>query len=145
MQQQAIDPRPQIQAVVVPDVRPPSRRGFTLIELLVVLVIMAILMGMAVPHYFQGVERSKEAVLRQNLFLVRESIDKYLADHGRYPPTLDDLVEKRYLRSAPADPVAGNATSWVIVPPREPGLAGVYDIRSGAQGRALDGSAYGDW
>jgi general secretion pathway protein G len=116
-----------------------------LIELPVVLVIMAILMGMAVPHYFQGVERSKEAVLRQNLFLVRESIDRYFADHGRYPPALEDLVEKRYLRSAPADPVTGSTSTWVVVPPREPGLPGVYDIRSGAQGKALDGSSYADW
>ena len=120
-------------------------RGFTLIEILVVLAIMGVLMSLAVPRYFQGVVRSKETVLRQNLFQVRESIDKYFADTGRYPARLEELVEKRYLRAAPVDPITESASTWIIVPPRDPALTGVYDIHSGAKGQGLDGSEYGVW
>lgn len=109
------------------------------------LAIMVLLMSLAVPRYFNSVDRSKETVLRQNLFQVRESLDKYFADTGRYPEKLEDLVVKHYLRASPVDPVTGSTTTWVVVPPRDPAKAGVYDIRSGAPGKALDGTAYGDW
>lgn len=89
-------------------------RGFTLIEILVVLAILALLLSIAAPRYFGSVDRSKETVLKQNLFQIRESLDKYFADTGRYPDSLEDLVTKHYLRSAPVDPVTGSALrgSW---------------------------------
>lgn len=129
----------------VSPVTPSRRSGFTLIEVLVVLAIMGVLMSLAVPRYYRGVERSKETVLRQNLFQVRESIDKYFADTGRYPAKLEELVEKRYLRAPPLDPITESATTWIVVPPRDPAQTGVYDIHSGAKGQGLDGSAYGVW
>jgi general secretion pathway protein G len=122
-----------------------SKNGFTLIELLVVMAIIAMLLTIVVPRYFNSVENSKEAVLRQNLALTREALDKYYGDHNRYPDSLDDLVSKKYLRSLPADPITGNATAWLIFPPDAPDKGAVFDIRSGAPGNARDGSAYRDW
>jgi general secretion pathway protein G len=122
-----------------------ERCGFTLIELLVVLAILALLLSLAAPRYFSSVERSKETVLRHNLAQVREAIDKHFADTGKYPNLLEDLVSKRYLRSTPEDPVAGNSASWIVVPPADPAKGGVYDVKSGAPGRAQDGSAFSDW
>ncbi len=122
-----------------------AQKGFTLIELLVVMAIIATLLTIAVPRYFHSVERSREAVLQQNLALTREALDKFYGDNNRYPDSLEDLVSKRYLRSLPADPFTGNATSWLIVPPDSAEKGGVFDIRSGAPGNARDGSAYKDW
>ncbi|MHB1145299.1 MAG: type II secretion system protein [Thiobacillus sp.] len=120
------------------------KRGFTLIELLVVLAIIATLLTLAAPRYFQHVERSKEAVLRENLATVRDAIDQYHADAGAWPPTLESLTEKRYMRAVPTDPLTGRADTWQIVPPPA-GEAGVYDIRSGAEGTGRDGQPYTDW
>ena len=120
------------------------KRGFTLIELLVVLAIVATLLTLAVPRYFQHVERSKEAVLRDNLATVRDAIDKYHADAGVWPPTLESLAEKRYLRTVPTDPITERADTWQIVSPPG-GEAGVYDLHSGAEGTAVNGQAYADW
>jgi general secretion pathway protein G len=122
-----------------------ATKGFTLIELLVVMAIIATLLTIAVPRYFRSVEKSREAVLLQNLALTRGALDKFYGDNGRYPERLEDLVTKRYLRSLPADPFTGNATSWLIVPPEAADKGGVFDIRSGAPGNARDGSAYRDW
>ena len=122
-----------------------AKNGFTLIELLVVMAIIATLLTIAVPKYFHSVEKSKEAVLHQNLTLTREVLDKYYGDNGKYPDSLEELVTKKYLRSLPQDPFTGNATAWLIVPPDSPEKGGVYDIRSGAPGNARDGSAYKDW
>ena len=122
------------------------RSGFTLIELLVVLAIIGTLITIALPKYLHSVERSREAVLHQDLRTMRTAIDQYLADTGRYPATLDDLVKSRYLRSLPEDPVTGLATTWVsVAPPEGVASAGVYDIRSGAQGLSLEGTAYAQW
>ncbi len=120
-------------------------RGFTLIELLVVMVIIATLLTIAAPRYFHSVERSREAVLRQNLSLMREALDKYYGDNGRYPDALDDLVSKRYLRSLPVDPLTGSARSWLVVEPGASDKGRVYDVRSGAPGNARDGSRFADW
>ena len=120
------------------------KRGFTLIELLVVLAIVATLLTLAVPRYFQHVERSKEAVLRENLATVRDAIDQYHADTGSWPSTLESLAEKRYLRALPTDPITERADTWQLVPPPDGG-SGVYDIHSGAEGTGLDGQAYADW
>lgn len=120
------------------------KRGFTLIELLVVLAIVATLLTLAVPRYFQHVERSKEAVLKENLAAVRDAIDKYHADTNTWPPSLGMLAERRYLRSVPVDPITERADTWQTVPPPD-GEAGVYDLRSGAEGAGLDGVPYADW
>jgi general secretion pathway protein G len=121
------------------------RTGFTLIELLVVMAVIATLLTLAIPRYFSSVDRSKEAVLRENLNTVRDAIDKFHADRGRYPDSLPDLVTKRYLRSVPMDPIAESDSAWVIVPPPQGvGDGAVYDVRSGAQGSTLDGKAYSE-
>jgi general secretion pathway protein G len=120
-------------------------KGFTLIELLVVMVIISTLLTIAVPRYFNSVERSKETVLRQDLALMRDSLDKYFGDNGKYPDALEDLVSKKYLRSLPADPITGSSETWVIVSPDTQEKGRVFDVKSGAPGRARDGTAYGDW
>ncbi|MDB5804008.1 MAG: prepilin-type N-terminal cleavage/methylation protein [Betaproteobacteria bacterium] len=123
-----------------------QQRGFTLIELVVVMAIVALLVSIAAPRYFRSVERARENVLRQNLSLMRDAIDKFNSDNGRYPETIADLATKRYIRKVPDDPLTGSDGTWVIVqPPESSGLSGVYDIKSGAEGTALDGSQYSSW
>jgi len=124
---------------------PTRRDGFTLIELLVVMSVIALLLTIAVPRYFHSVDKAKEAVLKENLMQLRGSIDQFYADRGAYPSRLDDLVDKEYLRSVPVDPFTESRATWVIIPPREPGMSGVFDIKSGAEGTARDGSHYADW
>ncbi|HLP97447.1 MAG TPA: prepilin-type N-terminal cleavage/methylation domain-containing protein [Sideroxyarcus sp.] len=121
------------------------KNGFTLIELLVVMTIIATLLTIAVPRYFHSVEKSREAVLHQNLAVTRAALDKFYGDTGRYPDSLEELVGKKYLRSLPDDPFTGNAASWLIIAPDAADKGGVFDIRSGAPGNARDGSAYKDW
>ena len=121
------------------------RNGFTLIELLVVMAIIASLLSIAVPRYFTSLEKSRETVLRSDLAQMRDSIDKYYGDRGKYPDTLEDLVTKHYLRSIPEDPITRSATSWVVVPPDDGKDGGVFDVKSGAPGSGLDGTNYGDW
>jgi general secretion pathway protein G len=125
--------------------RRPHSSGFTLVELLVVMTVIALLLTLAVPRYINSVEKSREAVLRANLSLTRETLDKYYGDNGKYPDALDALVSGKYLRSLPLDPITGSSGTWVLVPPDVPEKGGVFDIRSGAAGRALDGSEYKDW
>lgn len=120
-------------------------RGFTLIELLVVMAVIALLLTLISPRYFDSVQRSKEAVLRQNLHALRDVIDKYHGDNGRYPDALSDLIAKKYIREIPRDPITDSAGSWIIVPPDAPNSGGVYDVHSGAEGLSRDGSAYKDW
>lgn len=120
------------------------RQGFTLIELLVVMAIIATLLTLAAPRYFQHVQRAKEAVLKENLAVTRDAIDKYRADTGRYPADLGTLVERRYLRGLPTDPLTERTDTWLELRPPS-GEPGLYDVRSGAEGAALDGYAYADW
>ncbi len=120
------------------------RRGFTLIELLVVLAIIALMLTLAVPRYFHSVDTAKERILAENLHATRDAIDKFYGDTGRYPDSLDELVEKRYLRSLPFDPVTDSTASWVIVPPEEQFKGEVYDIKSSAQGSNHDGTPFGN-
>ncbi len=122
-----------------------KKSGFTLIELLVVLVIIATLLSIAVPRYFSSLEKSREAVLQQNLALLRETLDKYYGDQGRYPDALDELVNSKYLRSVPVDPMTDSNATWVSIPPDQPEMGGVYDVKSGAQGIARDGTEYRNW
>ena len=124
-----------------------SRRlsGFTLIELIVVMLIIAMLASLAVPRYFGSVQKSKDAVLKENLTLMRDALDKFYGDNDKYPATLDDLVSRKYLRNIPRDPVTESTSTWITVPPEDPDKGGVYDVHSGAEGNAADGSPYKEW
>lgn len=119
--------------------------GFTLIELMVVMAIIALLLTLAVPRYFNSVERAREAVLKEDLAQMRDAIDKYYGDRNQYPDALDDLVEKKYLRRIPPDPITDSAQTWVVVPPEDAAKGAVFDVKSGAPGTALDGTNYSDW
>jgi general secretion pathway protein G len=123
-----------------------SLRGFTLIELLVVLAIVALLLTLAAPRYLQSIDASRETLLIENLRITRNVIDSFLADTGRYPESLDELVERRYLRTLPHDPVLDDATAWQVVPvPSSSGIGGaVFDLRSSAPGTTRDGIPYAD-
>ncbi|CAM2139381.1 general secretion pathway protein G [Pararobbsia alpina] len=123
--------------------RPGRARGFTLIELLLVLAIVSLLLTLALPQYFHSIDASKEKVLAENLLVTRDAIDKFYGDVGRYPDSLDELVDKHYLRALPVDPITDSTTTWIIVAPEEQFPGKVYDIKSGAEGSTLDGQAYG--
>jgi len=122
-----------------------ARFGFTLIELLVVMAIIATLIAIAVPRYFGSIEKSKEAVLKQDLSTMRDAIDKYYGDTGSYPSALDDLVTKKYLRNIPIDPITDTTATWITVAPEDAGKGGVYDVHSGAPGNGRDGTPYSSW
>jgi general secretion pathway protein G len=120
-------------------------RGFTLIELLVVLGIVALLLTLAVPRFFPSVDKTKETILAENLRTTRTMIDQFYADTGRYPESLEQLVEKKYLPRVPFDPVADSDALWVIVPPEDATRGSVYDIHSGAEGKGRNGKPYSEW
>jgi general secretion pathway protein G len=124
-----------------------SRRtaGFTLIELLVVMSIIGVLLTIAVPRYFRTVQRSKETVLRNDLSVVRESIDKYYGDLGQYPEALAALVDRHYIRTVPVDPFTKSAESWLMVASDDPDHPGVRDIHSGSPDSSSDGSPFVSW
>ena len=122
-----------------------SAAGFTLIELLVVMTIIGVLLTIAVPRYFRTVERSKETVLRHDLAVVRESIDKYYADIGQYPDALPALVDKHYIRNVPVDPFTKSAESWLMIASEDPDHPGVRDIHSGSPDTGSDGSPFVSW
>jgi len=122
-----------------------SRPGFTLIELLVVMSIIAVLLTLAVPRYFGSLDKSREAVLKEDLFQLRDAIGKYYGDKGKYPESLDALATEKYLRKIPIDPITDSGATWLTIPPDDPQKGGIYDVRSGAQGKASDGTAYAEW
>lgn len=119
--------------------------GFTLIELIVVLTIIGVLLTIAVPRYFSSLERSRETILRQDLSVMRDALDKYSADKGHFPEALEALVTDKYLRSIPVDPYTKKADSWVVLQSDDADAPGVKDLHSGAQGNARDGTAYATW
>ncbi len=119
--------------------------GFTLIELLVVMAIIATLLSIVAPRYFNSLEKAKEAVLRQDLGIMRNAIDQFYSDFGKYPIDLMELVDKRYLRRIPIDPLTESDQTWIEVPPDNEEETGVYDVHSGYSGRASDGSFYEEW
>jgi general secretion pathway protein G len=111
-----------------------TSKGFTLVELMVVLTVIALLLSVVVPDYVGRMKRAEEAVLKENLVVMRDALDKHYADAGKYPRSLEELVSKRYLRAIPADPFTQSPTTWVAVPPNDPQRGGIYDIRSPAKG-----------
>ena len=111
-----------------------KKRGFTLVELMVVLTVIALLLSVVVPDYVGRMKRAEEAVLQENLALMRDALDKHYADAGRYPGSIQELVSKRYLRSIPADPFTRSPATWVAVPPADPKKGGVFDVHSAAKG-----------
>jgi general secretion pathway protein G len=128
----------------------PRQRGFTLIELLIVVTLIVVLAGIGLSTYSASVARAKEAVLRENLFRMRDSIDQYYADKGSYPPDLSSLVTEKYMRQIPRDPFTDSTDTWQVVmsepDPANPNAPpGVYDVKSGAEGVALDGTPYSDF
>jgi general secretion pathway protein G len=142
----------------VASVRPgPCRRltirgsqGFTLIELLIVIALITILASMGIVQYRNSVQSAKESVLRTDLFRMRDAIDQYYADKAKYPASLDALVSDGYLRKIPEDPITKSAATWQTVPaeadPGNPSAEpGIYDVKSGAPGTGVDGSAYSDY
>ena len=124
--------------------------GFTLIELLVVIALISILAAMGVVQYRNSIQSAKESVLKTDLFRMRDAIDQYYADKNKYPASLDALVSEGYLRKIPEDPITKSADTWQTTPaepdPSNPSAEpGIYDVKSGAQGQALDGTSYADW
>jgi general secretion pathway protein G len=127
-----------------------SQNGFTLIEVLIVVTMLVILASMGMVQYQNSVQRTREAVLKEDLFRMRDAIDQYHADKGTYPPALDSLVSGGYLRKVPEDPFTQSSETWVPVPaepdPNNPvAEPGVFDVKSGSEKVGLDGSKYGEW
>lgn len=127
-----------------------SARGFTLIELVIVMVLIAILAGMSMYNNKNAITRTKEAVLKEDLFRMRDAIDQYYADKGKYPANLEALVTDQYLRGLPKDPFTDPTTTWQEIPaepdPNNPSAEpGIFDVKSGSEKSALDGSKYSDW
>lgn len=121
-------------------------RAFTLIELLVVMAIIATLLSIAAPRYFDHLDRAREATLRQSLEVMRDAIDKYHADTGKWPENIEALVSKRYLRKVPVDPMTGSGETWLLVePPSGDDGGGVWDVHSGSEDTAKDGTRYAEW
>ena len=125
-------------------------RGFTLLELIVVMTLIGLLVGIAIPAYRDATQRAKEATLSTDLARMRQAIDEYHTDKGEYPSVLEDLVSAGYLRALPRDPITESAATWVIeYAPwemvEEGQIAGVFDVRSGAEGEGLNGVPYTEW
>lgn len=122
------------------------RKGFTLIEVLVVLAITATLLSIVTPRFFHSIDRAKETTLKHDLNVMREAIDKFYSDRNAYPNTLDELVQYKYLRAIPPDPITESGATWLITPPPDLNEKGaVYEIHSGATGIAEDGTPYANW
>jgi general secretion pathway protein G len=119
-----------------------STRAFTLIEMLVVMTIVALLLTLALPRYFSSIDRSKVTVLQENLRIIRVSLDRFYADKGRYPENLEELVEKKYLRSVPVDPITESNKNWIAISPSDTEQHGIADVKSGATGQSPEGKNY---
>lgn len=125
-------------------------RGFTLIELMIVMAIISVLLAIAVPVYQKSIMRSKESVLRNNLFTLRNMIDEYTIDKQKAPETLDDLVSEGYLRQIPQDPITNSNETWKITMEDTPiggsnSPPGIFDVHSGSDKTSLEGTPYADW
>ena len=127
-----------------------NRRGFTLIELMIVMSIIGILAAIAVPNYRTGLIKARETVLREDLYNFRSTIDQFNADQGKYPDSLQDLTDKKYLRELPKDPFTGKNDTWVVVEPTQPSegteiKGSVYDVHSGSNLIGTNGVPYNEW
>ena len=122
-----------------------DEKGFTLIELMIVMSIVAILLTIAQPTYRGSKLRAQEAVLMENLFTLRDVIDQFYVDKGRYPDSLEELKDIGYLRGIPKDPFTGSAENWQLIPPPEGIEGGLYDVHSGSNRIAKDGTPYNEW
>lgn len=128
----------------------PNNRGFTLIELMIVVSIIGILAAIAAPNYQWGIIRAKEAVLRETLYNFRTTIDQFNADQGKYPDSLQELADKKYLHNIPDDPFTKNKDSWQIIAPPAPTdgsevKGSVYDVKSGSSLVGTNGVPYNEW
>jgi general secretion pathway protein G len=125
-----------------------GERGFTLLELITVISLIAILTAIALPNYKAAIIQAKEAVLREDLFQFRDRIDQYYADKGKYPESLEALMEQGYLRAIPADPMTG-APDWTVIPaepdPDDPDVTGIYDVKSSSASTSASGTPYSEW
>ncbi len=119
-----------------------NRQGFTLIEVLIVMALVALLLTIAIPRLFGSLEKSRETALQENLKVMRTSLDKYYADKGRYPESLDQLVLDRYLREVPLDPITESSSTWITEPATGQDISGIADVKSGATGNASDGKSF---
>ena len=126
---------------------PTRRKGFTLIELIVVLAIIALLVAIVTPRYYRTVDNAREASLKTSLNVMRDAIDKFAADKGRYPESLDELMTRGYLRQIPEDPITGQKESWQMLPPPSDSVmkGNMADVRSGASGQAQNGTPFNTW
>jgi len=122
-----------------------DRRGYTLIEMMIVISIISILATMALPSFQKQLVRAKETNLRRSLFIMRDTIDQYFADHGRYPDSLQDLESGKYVRQIPMDPITGSPDTWITIPPEGFAEGNIYDVHSGSNKVSLDGTPYNEW
>jgi general secretion pathway protein G len=138
------------EALLKPEPSNRRRFGFTLIELMIVMAVIAVLMSIAVPIYTRSIQRSKESVLKNNLFTLRTVIDEYTYDKQKAPQTLQDLVSDGYLRQVPTDPITGSADSWKLIMEDQGNtvnqtMPGIFDVRSGSDLTSLEGTQYSEW
>jgi general secretion pathway protein G len=129
-----------------------TKKGFTLIEILIVFTLIGILVGLGIPQYKNAVKRTRETVLKDNLFQMRKLINQYYADKGKYPLSLQTLVDEEYLMAIPIDPITSFSDTWIEIPetPSDEELAidfqpGIVDVQSGSDQIALDGTPYNTW
>jgi len=122
-----------------------DRRGYTLIEMMIVISIISILATMALPSFQKQLLRAKETNLRRSLFIMRDTIDQYFADHGRYPDSLQDLETGKYVRQIPMDPLTGSPDTWITIPPEGFAEGNIYDVHSGSNKVSLNGTPYNEW